>query len=127
MFYKTGRVEFSKSEFINKLFQWHTILHTNRNSNSKAVHHAAHGSAFLRHINKYFTECTITVFTCAKKDSLTINFCFLCKTTALSRQGTTFYNTCKSSFQLCIRGRLYSLLHFIQKFFYSQFAKINNV
>ena len=37
MFHKACRVKTGKSKFVNKFFQWHPILQTNRNSDGKAV------------------------------------------------------------------------------------------
>src|SRR5665213_3645537 len=75
-----------ENKFFNKLFQRNSILETDRNGNSKTVQHATHCRAFLCHINKNFTERTITIFTCSQEQCLSVNFCFLSKASSLWRE-----------------------------------------
>ena len=62
MIYHTTWFKAGEYKFLNILFQRHTILQADRNGNGKTVKHTTHGSAFLRHVNKYFTQGTVIVF-----------------------------------------------------------------
>ena len=116
--YKSGRIETGEGEFVHELFQWYTVLETNGNRDRETVHHAAHGSAFLGHINKDLTQGTITIFTGTKEDGLSVDLGFLGKPAAFGRQGPSFHDTGQFAFQFGIRRSLYSFLYFFQQFFY---------
>ena len=77
------------TNFFNILFQWHTILQTDRHCNGKTVEHAAWWH-LLCHINEYLTQCTIAVFAGAEEQGLPVDLCFLVKAAAFCRQCSAF-------------------------------------
>src|SRR5689334_4884437 len=103
MLHKTSRVKLGKDKFLYVLLERHTVLQTYRHRNGKAVQHAAHGGAFLRHVNEDFTQCTVAVFPGAYKDGLPVNLCFLRKATTLGWKCTALDNLRQIAFELCIR------------------------
>src|SRR5688500_4465185 len=114
MLYKTGRLKPCKDKFLYKFFHWHTVLQSDGDRNSKAVQHTTHGCAFLRHVNKDLSYCSIGIFSCTKENCLSIDLGLLSETSSFSGQRTAFNYTCQFAFQLGIWRRLYSLLHFVQ-------------
>src|SRR5690349_3043632 len=84
--YETRWIEFGEGEFINKLFQRHTILQADRNRNGKAVHHATHSSSFFGHIDEDLAQCSISIFSCTEEDGLSIDLGFLSKASTLGWQ-----------------------------------------
>src|SRR4051812_18524982 len=102
MFYKTGRIEPGENKLLYKFFEWYAVLQTNGDGNGKAVQHAAHGGAFLGHVNEDLTYCTISIFTRAKEYGLAIDLGLLGEAPAFGGKGAPFHNAGQFSFQLGI-------------------------
>src|SRR5690348_13300962 len=71
----TRRLKACEHKFFYKLFQRHAVLQADRNCYRKTVKHAAHGSAFLGHINEYLTNSAIIVLAGTKEYYLSIDLC----------------------------------------------------
>src|SRR5205085_12698903 len=127
MFNKTGWLKAGKSKFVNKLFQWHSILQTNGNSDGKTIQHASHGCPFFCHVDKDLAQRAIAIFARAQEDGLSVNFGFLRKAPAFCWQRTAFHNTRQLALQFSIWRGLHSFLYLFEQFVNSQFSEVHDV
>src|SRR5678815_5064137 len=93
IYHSTG-FEPGEYKFLYIFFQRNTILKSDRNGDSKTVQHAPHSSAFFRHVNKYFTQGTVIVFTGTKEQCLSVDLRLLCKASGFGRQSPSFHDHC---------------------------------
>src|SRR6478672_4993959 len=68
--YYAAWLKAGEDELIYILLQRYAILQAYTHGYGKGVHERAHGSAFLSHVDEYFTNGTIAILTCAQEEGL---------------------------------------------------------
>ena len=59
---QTRRLKPGEGKGLDKFLQGHAVLQANRYGNREVIHQAAEGGTFLVHIDKYFAQGTVVVF-----------------------------------------------------------------
>ena len=84
------RLKTGEYKRVDKLFQRHTVLESERNGNRKAVHETTVGGAFLVHVDEYFAQRSVIVLTGAEINFVSRDHRFLGITGSTMRKSFPF-------------------------------------
>src|SRR5690606_17208271 len=87
VFHHAGGLETGEYEFLHKFFQWHAVLQADRHRDGKTVQHAAHGGAFLGHVDKDLSHGAIAILAGTQKKRLSVDLGLLGEPPAFAGEG----------------------------------------